>query len=105
MDALNCWFEVPRKSFGIITDIVNLLHTSSLMLDDIEDQSPLRRGKPATHTIYGQGQTINSANHMYAMAFKEVRKLTNSNCLDIFSGMKSSDIFQGIAGFFCVDDC
>lgn len=53
-------------------------------LDDIEDGSPLRRGQPATHTVFGQALTINSANFVLIQAMDQVRLLEDSRCLDIF---------------------
>jgi geranylgeranyl pyrophosphate synthase len=53
-------------------------------LDDIEDSSPLRRGQPATHTVFGVGQTINSANFLLIQAADQVRELGDSRCMDIF---------------------
>ncbi|KAK3296682.1 isoprenoid synthase domain-containing protein [Chaetomium fimeti] len=43
----------------------------SLMLDDIEDSTELRRGKPATHTVFGTMQTINSAGYRLLNALAE----------------------------------
>lgn len=44
-------------------------------IDDIEDSSPLRRGQPAAHTIYGTAQTLNSANYMYFRALQRLQDL------------------------------
>jgi geranylgeranyl diphosphate synthase type 3 len=89
IDAFNCWIDLSPGALDIITHLINLLHNSSLMLDDIEDRSQIRRGKPAVHTIYGQAQTINSANMMYALSVAEVHKLSNPKCMDIFLGEPS----------------
>lgn len=53
-------------------------------LDDIEDGSPLRRGKPSTHNIYGTAQTINSATYQFTEATSLAAKLSNAACLHIF---------------------
>lgn len=53
-------------------------------LDDLQDGSQLRRGSPATHIVFGEAQTINSATFQYVEAIAELRKLTNPVCLDIF---------------------
>ncbi len=55
-------------------------------LDDFEDSSPLRRGKPSTHTIFGAAQTVNSANYQIIEALNEVRKLNDPGCIGIFIG-------------------
>jgi hypothetical protein len=41
-------------------------------MDDVEDNSELRRGIPVAHTIYGVPQTINTANYVYFLAMKEL---------------------------------
>lgn len=47
-----------------------------LRLDDIEDNSPLRRGFPATHVVFGVNQTINSANLLMIKALKAAESLS-----------------------------
>ncbi|KAJ3495954.1 hypothetical protein NLG97_g3018 [Lecanicillium saksenae] len=56
-----------------------MLHTASLLIDDIEDNSLLRRGRPVAHSIYRVAQTINSANYFYFCAMKEIEKLGNQD--------------------------
>ncbi|MCF7953740.1 MAG: polyprenyl synthetase family protein [Spirochaetales bacterium] len=48
-----------------LTPVVEYPHNGSLIVDDIEDGSDLRRGKPAVHTIYGTDFSINAGNLMY----------------------------------------
>ncbi|KAL3467893.1 isoprenoid synthase domain-containing protein [Aspergillus heterothallicus] len=83
-DALNHWLQVPPSSADLVKNIIHMLHNSSLMLDDIEDYSALRRGYLATHTLYGVSQTINSANFVYVKTVGEVARLYNPRCLEIF---------------------
>jgi len=44
---------------------VESLHAGSLMVDDIQDESLLRRGGPALHGVIGTASAINSANWLY----------------------------------------
>jgi geranylgeranyl diphosphate synthase type 3 len=44
-------------------------------MDDVEDDSQLRRGAPVAHKIYGIPQTINTANYVYFLAYQELFKL------------------------------
>lgn len=53
-------------------------------LDDLEDGSPLRRGKLSTHNIYGTAQTINSATYQYTQATGIAAELSNPSCFRIF---------------------
>jgi geranylgeranyl pyrophosphate synthase len=48
--------------FAIIPEVI---HNGTLMVDDIEDASELRRGKPCTYKIYGMDIAINAGNAMY----------------------------------------
>lgn len=47
-------------------------------MDDVEDNSELRRGLPVAHTIYGIPQTINTANYVYFLAVQELLHLRDS---------------------------
>ena len=51
------------------TATLELLHEGSIMIDDLEDNSELRRGKPCTHKIFGVDVAINAGNFMYFLAF------------------------------------
>ena len=48
--------------FAIIPEVV---HNGTLIVDDIEDSSELRRGKPCTYKIYGVDIAVNAGNAMY----------------------------------------
>ncbi|CAG9999376.1 unnamed protein product [Clonostachys byssicola] len=83
--AFNIWLQVPQKSLDIITKVVGMLHESSLLVDDVQDMSELRRGFPVAHNIFGVAQTINSANYIYFSALVELQKLGNPKAVDIFA--------------------
>ncbi len=48
--------------YAIVPEVI---HNGTLMIDDIEDQSQLRRGKPCSHKLFGLDIAINSGNSMY----------------------------------------
>jgi octaprenyl-diphosphate synthase len=52
--------------------LIETLHTGSLIIDDIEDQSKSRRENPCAHLVYGVKKSINSANLMYFLPFKKI---------------------------------
>lgn len=54
-------------------------------IDDVQDNSILRRGIPVAHNIFGTAQTINSANYVYFLALQEVRKLNSPAAMDIYT--------------------
>lgn len=53
-------------------------------IDDIEDNSQLRRGLPSAHTVFGLGQTINSANLLVFKALEAAASLS-STAVQIFT--------------------
>ncbi|PBP21984.1 geranylgeranyl pyrophosphate synthase-like protein [Diplocarpon rosae] len=83
--AFNEWLDVPPESLDIITKVVGMLHTASLLVDDVEDSSLLRRGLPVAHSIFGTAQTINSANYVYFVALQELQKLNNPSAISIYT--------------------
>lgn len=70
--AFNEWLKVPVDQLSVITRVVAMLHNASLLVDDIEDNSELRRGRPVAHKVYGVPQTINTANYVYFLAYQEL---------------------------------
>jgi geranylgeranyl diphosphate synthase type 3 len=59
--------------------------TDNLRIDDIQDDSKLRRGEPVAHLVFGVAQTINSANYTYFQAMEELYKLKDpSGAMKIF---------------------
>lgn len=54
-----------------IGDIIGTLHEASLLIDDIEDLSTVRRGQPCAHVRFGVPSTINCGNYMYFVALEK----------------------------------
>ncbi|KAJ2689515.1 hypothetical protein IWW39_001427 [Coemansia spiralis] len=83
--AFNDWLLLDTKVLARIANVVRKLHTASLMIDDVEDNSDLRRGVPVTHKIYGVPMTINTANFVYFIALQDLLQMANSRLVDIFT--------------------
>ncbi len=47
---------------------IELLHNFSLLHDDIQDDSPLRRGRPTVWRLWGAPQAINAGDAMFTLA-------------------------------------
>jgi len=71
--------------FAIIPEVI---HNGTLLVDDIEDASEYRRGKPCTHRIYGLDIAINAGNAMYYLPLLPLlenrKKLSNQIARKIF---------------------
>ncbi|MFA5570829.1 MAG: polyprenyl synthetase family protein [Sphaerochaetaceae bacterium] len=70
-----------------LTPLVELPHNGSLIIDDIEDNSDLRRGEKAIHTIYGTDISINAGNFLY---YYPTLLIDNSS----FSSEKKLSLYQ-----------
>jgi geranylgeranyl pyrophosphate synthase len=47
-----------------------LLHVGALIVDDVEDRSPIRRGGPSCHELYGDALAINAGTSCYFLGQK-----------------------------------
>ncbi|KAH8432825.1 bifunctional terpene synthase/polyprenyl synthetase family protein [Aspergillus melleus] len=83
LKSLSPWFQVSDNSLDVIMEIMTMLFTSSLMLDDIEDGSHLRRGLPAAHVKFGLSQTVNSATYLFGKATALVHNNLRPGCLSV----------------------
>jgi geranylgeranyl pyrophosphate synthase len=63
--------ECPR----VLQSIVEILHAGSLIVDDIQDESHVRRGRPALHVEHGLPVALNAGHWMYFWAFSLVEQL------------------------------
>lgn len=65
------FYQLYRSDDDILafTPLVELPHNGSLIIDDIEDSSDFRRGKPAVHLIYGADISINTGNFLYFLPY------------------------------------
>jgi geranylgeranyl pyrophosphate synthase len=56
---------VARRRCRVCAEVVELIHAGSLIVDDIEDGSFTRRGRPALHVEYGVPVALNAGNWLY----------------------------------------
>jgi octaprenyl-diphosphate synthase len=49
--------------------VVELLHTATLIHDDVVDQAPLRRGRPSANARWGDDASVLVGDHLYAKSF------------------------------------
>lgn len=71
------------KYIKIIQAIIADLHNASLLVDDIEDNSKLRRGIPVAHSIFGVAPVINTANYVYFLALERCHALGNDDAMKV----------------------
>ncbi|XP_053393023.1 geranylgeranyl pyrophosphate synthase-like [Mercenaria mercenaria] len=83
--AFNHWLKIPDDKLQVIGEATQMLHNASLLIDDIEDNSNLRRGIPVAHNIYGVAHTINSANYVYFLGLQKVLSLEHPEATKVFT--------------------
>ncbi|TVY66137.1 Geranylgeranyl pyrophosphate synthase 2 [Fusarium oxysporum f. sp. cubense] len=96
IDSLNVWLDVPEDKTSVIKEVISMLHNSSLIIDDFQDNSPLRRGKPSTHTVFGPAQAINTATYIIVKAIEKIQEIVSHEALAEITGTITT-IFQGQA--------
>jgi len=84
IDCFQVWLRIPEDVMRKIKVIISILHNASLLVDDIEDASQLRRGKPVAHLIFGVPATLNSANYAYFVALENCQSLKNDTATAVF---------------------
>jgi geranylgeranyl diphosphate synthase type 3 len=85
IDCFQLWLHVDSpNALSSIKEIVADLHNASLLIDDIEDNSKLRRGQPVAHSIFGIPTVINTANYCYFLALEKCQALNSPDAMQIF---------------------
>lgn len=83
--AFNYWLKISKDKLRAVGDITQMLHNASLLLDDIQDNSILRRGIPVAHSIYGVPSTINAANYVLFIALERVNSLNHPEATQVYT--------------------
>lgn len=69
--------KLDHKSLLLIQEAIECLHTGSLIIDDLQDGSALRRGLPAFHAEHGDSRAICSGNWMYFWPLRLLGKVSS----------------------------
>jgi len=62
-----------------VAAISEMIHTASLMHDDVLDQSSLRRGKPSVNWVWNQKQVTMAGDYILAVASMMIARLRNDD--------------------------
>lgn len=81
----------PEKVFDFVL-VPEIVHNGSLIVDDIEDSSDYRRGKPCTYKIFGVDIAVNSGNAMYYLPL--ISFLKNGNKFDSKTMLRAYEIYS-----------
>lgn len=84
LGVFNIYYGLSEADLGVVQDFIDILHNSSLLVDDVEDDGTVRRGKMCAHRIFGIAHTINAGNLMYFKAWEKLMELGVQELSNIF---------------------
>lgn len=64
-----------QADLQLCSQVIELLHAGSLIIDDLQDESQTRRGKPCFHRIYGRTLSVTAGNWLYIWPLKVIQQL------------------------------
>ena len=78
--------------------VVELLHTATLIHDDVVDQAPLRRGRPSANARWGDDASILVGDHLYSKSFALMVEDGDPGVLETLAratvSMTEAEVFQ-----------
>ncbi|MHB1948246.1 MAG: polyprenyl synthetase family protein [Gammaproteobacteria bacterium] len=78
-------FDHQDKQHIDLAAAIELIHTATLLHDDVVDSSTLRRGHKTANHIWGNEASVLVGDFLYSRAFQLIVKLKNFEILEIFS--------------------
>jgi octaprenyl-diphosphate synthase len=76
-------FSEPSHEAIRLAAVVELIHTATLVHDDIIDEAKTRRGKPSANTIWGNQTSVLAGDWLYMQAFQIALRLRSFEVLDL----------------------
>ncbi|XP_031092382.1 solanesyl diphosphate synthase 1, chloroplastic [Ipomoea triloba] len=93
------------KEHRRLAEIIEMIHTASLIHDDVLDESDMRRGKETVHQIYGTRVAVLAGDFMFAQSSWYLANLENIEVIKLISQVikdfASGEIKQASSLFDC----
>ncbi len=84
-ETRNAIYPEAESKLFLIAEIAELIHTASLVHDDIIDNSLIRRGAPTTNSKWNNAITVISGDFMFARAAVNLAKININKVVEIFA--------------------
>ncbi len=84
----------PGEDHTRVAAVVELIHTATLIHDDILDDATLRRKLPTLHTLYGIEASLLLGDYIYAVAFTVSTDMEDQTCSQVL-GEVTRTVCQG----------
>lgn len=76
-------FSEPTPEAIRLAAIVELIHTATLVHDDVIDEAKTRRGKPSANVRWGNQTSVLAGDWLYMQSFQMALRLRNFDILDL----------------------
>jgi octaprenyl-diphosphate synthase len=80
-------FDYQGRGAVRLGAVVEIIHTATLVHDDIIDEARTRRGRPAANTQWGNSKCVLAGDWLYMQAFKIAVQERNFRILDALIGL------------------
>lgn len=84
--AVGRMFDAGGPRFAKLAAAVEMLHTATLIHDDVVDDASMRRGREALHSVWSVGAAVLAGDFLLARAVALMAELDSSRILRIFTG-------------------
>jgi octaprenyl-diphosphate synthase len=78
--------------------VVELLHTATLIHDDVVDEAPLRRGRPSANAQWGDDASVLVGDHLYSKSFALLVRDNDEGVMETLArstvSMTEAEVFQ-----------
>jgi len=95
---------ITNENHWVLAAVVELIHTASLVHDDVLDASQMRRHLPAVHTLWGTKSAVLLGDCLFTNAFHMASKLDNPRACKVI-GRSANRVCEGelLQGFHSGD--
>lgn len=94
-------YELPK--LVPLAASIELLHTATLVHDDVIDKSPLRRGQPTAHSLFGNAASVMVGDFMFAHAADLVASTDSVPVVRLFArtimALATGELAQDVSAF------
>ena len=94
--------EIPARHFRL-AEITEMIHTASLVHDDVVDESSLRRGVPTVHSSFNNRVAVLAGDFLFAQSSWHLANLDNLTVVKLLSrvimDLAEGEIQQGLNRF------
>jgi octaprenyl-diphosphate synthase len=83
-------FGASPRDLAELGAAAELVHTATLLHDDVIDRGETRRGRPTANVVFGSGPPVLSGDYLYAHVFTRLLRLRHLEALDALAGAVES---------------